>query len=81
MKKTITMILGYIFGFIVAVIILPLGLIYFFASVFWKIFGMSIISFIILMLLGLSQEECFKYSAGLGFFIGVCLKYKEIKNG
>jgi len=81
MKNILIKILGYVIGIIGVIVVLPFGLVYFLISVFWKIFGTSVISFIILMLMGLNMEDCFKYSAGLGLFIGICLKYNEIKKG
>lgn len=77
--KIITKILGYVLGVIVAILILPFGLFYLLVSVFWKVFGTTVIAFIILMLLGSTMEECLKYSSSLGFFVGVYLKYKEMK--
>lgn len=79
MKKIITKILGYILSILFVILLLPIGLVYLFASVFWKVFGTTVIAFIILMLLGSTMEECLKYSSSLGFFVGVYLKYREMK--
>ena len=79
MKKTITKILGYILSFIIAIMLLPFSLVYLFISVFWKIFGTTIIAFIILMLMNCTFDECVKYSSFIGFFVGVYFKYRELK--
>jgi hypothetical protein len=44
---------------------------------FWKIFGSTIISFIVIGFLGGTIEECIKYSSALGFFVAVYLTYRE----
>jgi len=46
-------------------------------SSFWKIFGATIIAFIIIASFGGTLEECMKYSSSLGFFVGVVLMVKE----
>jgi len=79
MKKIITKILGYVLGIIFGILMLPFFLVYLLLSVFWKVFGTTVISFIILMLMGSTMEECLKYSSSLGFFVGVYLKYREMK--
>ena len=79
MKKTITKILGYILSFIIAIMLLPFGLVYLFISVFWKIFGTTIIVFIILMLMNCTFDECVKYSSSLGYFVGIYFKCRELK--
>jgi hypothetical protein len=73
-------ILGYTIGIIGAIIITPFVLVYYLVLLFWKIFGATILAYIILTFMGLSEEDCLKYSAGLGFFIGIYWKYKELKN-
>jgi energy-converting hydrogenase Eha subunit A len=46
---------------------------------FWAIFGTMVISFFILALFGFALNECILYSGSLGFFVGVYLKYRDIK--
>lgn len=79
-KNKIKLILQYLLGGIGFVIVLPFAIIYFLLGVFWYVFGSSIIAFIILTLMGATMEECLQYSAGLGFLIGIYMKYRELKN-
>lgn len=75
MLKTI---LGYTLGIIGSIIITPFVLSYYVVLLFWKIFGTSILGFFVVALFGGTEEECFRYGASLGFFIGIYLKYREL---
>lgn len=78
MKKKISLILSYVVGIIGAIIVTPFALAYLIVGLFWKIFGATIIAFLILVAFNLSYEDCLKYSSGLGFFVGGYLKYREM---
>ncbi len=77
MKSILYNILIKIVAYMVFIMVLPLMLGYTFIVSFWKIFGATIISFIIIALFGGTLEECLKYSSSLGFFVGVFLMYKQ----
>lgn len=62
-----------------AIIITPFVLAYYSVQLFWKIFGMSILGFLVLGLFGWSFEESMKYGASMGFFIGVLLKLRDLR--
>lgn len=79
MKEKILTFFGYIIGGIGAVIITPFVITYYLIVLFWKVYGSSIIGFFIIAIFGGTMEECFKYGAGMGFFVGVYLKYRELK--
>ena len=70
----------YFIGVLGAIIISPFVFAFYILLLFWKVYGSSIIGFFIIALFGGTMEECFKYGAGMGFFVGVYLKYRELKN-
>lgn len=78
MKNKLLTILGYFVGVIGAIIISPFALVYLVIGLIWKIFASTIIAFLILLAFNATLEDCIKYSAGLGFFIGVYLKGREM---
>lgn len=69
----------YLLGIIGAIIITPFAVLYYGVLLFWKIFSSTVIGYIILGLLGCTYEESLQYGAGMGFLVGVYLKYRELK--
>lgn len=59
------------------IIMFPFMLGYTLLSSFWKVFGATIIAFIIIAMLGGTMEECLKYSSSFGFFVGILLTFGE----
>ena len=77
MKDKIIKILQYLLGGIGFIIVLPFALLYFIVRMFWVFFGTSIIAFIIIMLLGGTDEQCMTYAPALGLLITIIKKVKE----
>lgn len=77
MKGLLSKILAYIGVAIIVLAVFPFMLLHTILKSIWIIFGATIIAFIILVLLGGTMEECFKYSSALGLFVGVGLKLLE----
>jgi hypothetical protein len=77
MKKIVYKILTNLIAVLLLIIVFPFMMCYTLIGSFWKIFGATLVSFIIIALLGGTIEECLKYSGSLGFFVGVYLTYKE----
>jgi hypothetical protein len=46
-------------------------------SLFWKIFGATVIAFLILIAFNATMEQCFKYAPPIGLFVGVFMKLRE----
>jgi len=44
-----------------------------------KILGYILSILFVILLLPFAMEECLKYSSSLGFFVGVYLKYREMR--
>ena len=59
------------------IIVLPFAVIYFIASMFWVFFGTTIIAFILLMMLGLTDNQCITYAPSLGLLISIIKKVNE----
>lgn len=78
MKDKIIKILQYLLGGIGLIIVLPFALLYFIATMFWVFFGTTIIAFIIIMLLGGTDEQCITYAPALGLLITILKKVKEV---
>lgn len=79
MFSTISIILQYVLGVLGAMIITPLVLAYYLVQLFWKVFGLSILGFLTIGMFGGTIEESIQYGASLGFFIGVLLKFRDLK--
>lgn len=77
MKNIFYKIITHLAAYTILILALPIMLGYTLISSFWKIFGVTIISFVIIALFGGTLEECIKYSSSLGFFVGVILMIKE----
>lgn len=77
MKNILYNVLIKIIAYLLFILVLPFMLGYTLIVSFWKIFGATIISFIIIALFGGTLEECLKYSSSLGFFVGVFFMYKQ----
>lgn len=77
MKNILYNLLTKIIAYLLFILVLPLMLGYTLIVSFWKIFGVTIISFIIIALFGGTLGECLKYSFSLGFFVGLYLMYKQ----
>lgn len=77
MKRVIIWVFSRLMTVLILMISLPLMFAYTLISAFWKIFGATVIAFIIIGLFGGTLEECMKYSSSLGFFVGVYLTYRE----
>lgn len=78
MKDKIIKILQYLLGGIGFIIVLPFALLYLIVKMFWFFFGTSIIAFIIIMLLGGTDEQCMTYAPALGLLITIIMKVKEV---
>lgn len=78
MKDKIIKILQYLLGGIGFIIVLPFALLYFIVRMFWVFFGTSIIAFIVIMLLGGTDEQCMTYAPALGLLITIIKKVKEV---
>jgi hypothetical protein len=72
-------ILSYILSGLFLLLFLPFGIVYVLLKSFWKVFGATVIAFIIIGLFGGTLEECIRYSTSLGFFVGVGLHFVERK--
>jgi hypothetical protein len=72
-------IFSYIFVLLIIILSLPFMILRTLVIMFWAIFGTTVISFFILALFGFALNECILYSGSLGFFVGVYLKYRDIK--
>lgn len=79
MIDKISIFFQYFIGVLGAIIITPFVLGYYLVQLFWKIFGMSILGFLVIGLFGGTIEESMQYGASLGFFIGVLLKLRDLK--
>ena len=79
MIDKISIIFQYFIGILGAIIITPFVLAYYSVQLFWKIFGMSILGFLTIGFFGGTIEESMTYGASLGFFIGVLLKFRDLK--
>lgn len=79
MIDKISIIFQYFIGILGAIIITPFVLAYYSVQLFWKIFGLSILGFLTIGLFGGTIEESMTYGASLGFFIGVLLKFRDLK--
>ena len=71
--------IGYTLGFLLVLLMLPFGIAFILLKSFWKVFGATIVAFFVIALFGGTMEECFKYSAALGFFIGVLFAFIDKK--
>lgn len=80
MSKKISIFFQYFIGVLGAIIITPFVIAYYLVIAFWKMFGMSILGFLVLGLFGWSFDEAMKYGASMGFFIGLFWKLREINN-
>jgi len=67
----------YFVGVVGAIFMFPLILLYFMISLFWKIFGATVIAFLILIAFNATMEQCFKYAPPIGLFVGVFMKLRE----
>lgn len=79
MSNKISIFFQYFIGVLGAIIITPFVVAYYLVIAFWKMFGMSILGFLVLGLFGWSFDESMKYGASMGFFIGVLLKFRDLK--
>jgi hypothetical protein len=77
MRKIIFWILTRLVVILFFIVIFPFMLGYTLITSFWKVFGATVISFLIIASFGGTLEECMTYSGSLGFFVGVYLTYKE----
>jgi len=77
MKKVLFWIFTRFMVLLLFVLIFPFMLGYTLATSFWKVFGATIISFLVIASFGGTLEECMTYSGSLGFFVGVLLTFKE----
>lgn len=68
----------YLIGIIGAIIVLPFVICFYLLKIFWHVFGATVIAFLIIAMFGGTIEECIEYGAGLGFFVGVVMKYREL---
>lgn len=79
MRKKISIFFQYFIGVIGAIIVTPFVISYYLILLFWKIFGLSILGFLTIGFFGGTMEESMQYGASLGFFIGVLLKFRDLK--
>jgi hypothetical protein len=80
-KYITSKIIGYTITSVVFLIALPFALAFVILQSFWKVFGATVIAFILIGLFGGTIEECLTYSMSLGFFVGVgLLFFKKEKN-
>lgn len=68
----------YILSGLGLIVSIPFAILYFIAGMFWIFFGTTIIAFIILMLLGATDNECITYAPALGLLISIIKKIKEV---
>ena len=64
---------------VISILVIPVMLVMFILQSFWKVFGATVISFILIGLFGGTLEECITYAASLGFFVAIILKVIEKK--
>jgi hypothetical protein len=67
----------WVIGVILFLIVFPFIVLYYLFLLFWKMFGMSILGFLVVGLFGGTTDECLEYGASLGFFIGLILSIKK----
>lgn len=80
MKNIFYKILIHLISYIILILVFPIMLGYTLMTSFWKIFGSTLIAFVIIGIFGGTLEECITYSTSLGFFVGVFLTFKQRSN-
>lgn len=79
MIDKISIFFQYFIGVLGTIIITPFVIGYYLILLFWKIFGMTILGFLVIGLFGGTFDESLQYGGSLGFFIGVLLKFRDLK--
>lgn len=77
-KRILLEFLSIVVGLGMLIVAFPFMFVYHMLQIFWTVFGASVIAFIIIALFGGTMEDCIKYSAGLGFFVGAVMKGIEM---